>query len=122
MFRMPESQIPSGAPGVPEVVLWALDSQTHSTVSPTSIVSVDGLKDRFPFGPTVTVKVFASAAAPPTSENSAINRMSKLHFGERFPNPFPFENKNSLFIAMVLFAMVIVFSFDSRKALAVTKG
>ncbi len=29
MLLMRESQIPSGAPGVPEVLLWPLEPQTH---------------------------------------------------------------------------------------------
>ena len=29
LFLIPESQIPSGAPGVPEVVLWMLEPHVH---------------------------------------------------------------------------------------------
>jgi hypothetical protein len=86
------------------------------------MLSVAGLKDKLPPGPTVTMKVVAFAAAPHASESSATNRMSQLRLREYFTARFSSENKNSFFMTMVLCLMVIVSVFGSRKRLAVAKG
>ena len=44
LLRTPEFHIPEGLPGVPEVVLWKLESQIHLIVSPGSMVMRAGEK------------------------------------------------------------------------------
>ena len=55
-FKTPESQNPLGRPGVPDVLLWPLALQIHSTVSPALIVTEEGTKNKPP-SPTITVVV-----------------------------------------------------------------
>ena|SRR5882724_6614095 len=55
-LRIPESQIPLGIPGLPEVVLWPPEAKVHRTVSPGRIVTVEGIKKNPPL-PTVTSTV-----------------------------------------------------------------
>ena len=57
---MLESHSPVGAPGEPEVLLWPLLLQVHSTVSPGWIVTDEGENMKPPL-PTMTVKVVALA-------------------------------------------------------------
>ena len=57
-LRIPESQSPLGEPGEPEVLLWPLALQVHSTVSPRWIVTDEGEKKNPPL-PTITVTVVA---------------------------------------------------------------
>jgi hypothetical protein len=40
---MPESNIPLGLPGVPDVALWLLPAQVQLTISPTLMVTALGL-------------------------------------------------------------------------------
>jgi hypothetical protein len=58
---IPESQIPLGEPGEPEVLLCPLELHVHRTVSPGWIVTVAGEKQK-QLLPTVTVTVAALAA------------------------------------------------------------
>jgi hypothetical protein len=58
---MPESHSPVGIPGLPDVLLWPLELQVQSTVSPGWIVTEEGVKKNPPL-PTVTVTVAALAA------------------------------------------------------------
>jgi len=55
---MPESNIPFGLPGVPEVALWLLPAQVQLTISPVRIVTALGLKT-VPPCPTITFVVAA---------------------------------------------------------------
>jgi hypothetical protein len=59
---MPESQIPFGCPGEPDVVLWPPEPQVQRTWSPGWIVTDEGEKTKSPPGPTVTSTVIALAA------------------------------------------------------------
>ena len=69
LFSTPEFQIPEGFPGVPEVELWKLASQTHSILSPVSIVIVAGEKVS-PLLPTSTVNVLAKEVSPTKRERA----------------------------------------------------
>jgi hypothetical protein len=60
LLRIPESNIPFGVLGIPEVALWLLPAQVQSTVSPTWAVIVLGLKFAPPW-PTVMFLVAAGA-------------------------------------------------------------
>jgi hypothetical protein len=60
-LRIPESQIPFGIPGVPEVLLWKVAAHVHRTVSPGLIVTDEGENMSAPFGATVTSTVAALA-------------------------------------------------------------
>ena len=60
-MRIPESQIPFGIPGTPDVLLWKLAPHVHRTVSPGLIVTDEGENTRLPPGATVTSTVTALA-------------------------------------------------------------
>ncbi len=60
-FKIIESQMPFGIPGVPEVLLWPLELHVQRTVSPGSIVTDEGEKKNPPL-PTVTSTVLAVTA------------------------------------------------------------
>jgi len=70
-LRIPESQSPLGEPGEPEVLLWPLALQVHSTVSPRWIVTVEG-ENRKPPSPTVTVTVAPLATVGQKARSGAI--------------------------------------------------
>ena len=53
-----EFQMPDGCPGVPDVVLWKLESHSHSTSSPGSTVTSAGVK-KSPDVPILTVNFLA---------------------------------------------------------------
>ena len=61
---MVESHSPVGAPGEPEVLLWPVELQVHSTVSPGWIVTDEGENTKPPL-PTMTVTVVALAGDGP---------------------------------------------------------
>jgi hypothetical protein len=61
-----------GDPGEPEVLLWPLDLQVHSTVSPRWIITGLGKKAKKPMSPTVTVTVAALVTVGQKSRNGAI--------------------------------------------------
>jgi hypothetical protein len=81
-FRIPESQNPLGLPGVPDVLLWPLALQVHSTVSPTSIVTEVGKKEK-PSAPTVTVVVAAPACLGQSARRSPINKVAPTLLNEK---------------------------------------
>jgi hypothetical protein len=86
--------LPSALQGVPLVVECPEESQTQLTVSPTLIVSEEGLKVRFPEGATVTVKVVAPAVAPRADAAAAARRIARRKdldagFISREPLPAP---------------------------------
>jgi hypothetical protein len=68
---MPESHSPVGIPGLPDVLLWPLELQVQSTVSPGWIVTDAGTKQK-QLGPTITVTVAALAAVGRKTSNKAI--------------------------------------------------
>ena len=83
-LRIPESQIPLGEPGEPEVLLWTLELQVHCMVSPGWMVIDEGVKKRPPL-PTVTVKVVAVAMdGPRTKSRPMPSTATALWSGEVF--------------------------------------
>ena len=92
-LRIPESQKPEGEPGEPEVLLWPLALQVHSTVSPGWIVIDSGEKMKPP-SPTVTVKVVAFARGGPSARSRPMpSTAATLWSGEVFVLP-PFLFKH----------------------------
>jgi hypothetical protein len=59
---MPESNIPFGLPGVPDVTLWLLPAQVQLTISPVAMVTSLGSKENT-VCPTITFVVAAGASA-----------------------------------------------------------
>jgi hypothetical protein len=70
-LRIPESHVPVGWPGVPEVLLCPLELQVHCTVSPRWIVTDAGTKQK-QLGPTMTVTVAALATVEEKARSGAI--------------------------------------------------
>jgi hypothetical protein len=60
-----------GDPGEPEVLLWPLELQVHSTVSPAWIVTDEGENTKPP-SPTVTVTVAPLATVGQKARSGAI--------------------------------------------------
>ena len=76
-LRIPESQIPLGEPGVPEVLVWPLEDQVHCTVSPCWMVRDEGEKKNPP-SPTVTVTVVAIATVGLNARSGKSNAANAL--------------------------------------------
>ena len=76
-LRMLESHSPVGAPGEPEVLLWPLLLQVHSTVSPGWIVTDEGENTKPPL-PTMTVKVVALARRGQSATNRPMPSTARL--------------------------------------------
>ena len=70
-LRIPESQSPLGDPGEPEVLVWPLELQVHSTVSPAWIVTDGGTKHK-QLSPTVTVTMAPLATVGQKASSGAI--------------------------------------------------
>jgi hypothetical protein len=78
-LRIPESQIPLGEPGVPEVLLWPLALQVHCTVSPGWIVTDEGVNTNPPFA-TVTVTVALLATVGQKARSAATENSNSAAF------------------------------------------
>jgi hypothetical protein len=72
--------LPSGAPGIPDVTVCGtvVESHTHNTVSPGLIDTVDGEKLKVLFGPTCTVTVLPAAGGFDAGVTVALSSLS-LH-------------------------------------------
>lgn len=86
LLRTPESQIPFGAPGEPEVLLWQLAIQVHWTVSPGWIVT-DGGEKRLLL--TVTIKVVALARDGLSAKSRPMPRIAAMLWRGEVLIPFP---------------------------------
>ena len=73
---VPRSNNPLNEQQPPEVTVWLFPTQSHSTVSPTLMVTEAGLKISALFGPTCTCTVLACAetAKPSIKTHRPIHR------------------------------------------------
>jgi hypothetical protein len=99
-LRIPESQIPLGEPGEPEVLLWPLALQVHWMVSPGWIVIDAGEKVK-PTSPTATVKVVALAKEGPSARSRPMPSTAATLWSDEVFILFPFLSFN-IFLNLLL--------------------